>query len=78
MQSLVRLEVAKEEFKNLMRVLLPQEFYYMEFLYVKRALEKRRIRLSEKEFKKILALLFREGYWEWVDFNRGTVRQNHI
>ena len=78
MQSIVRLETAKEEFKNLMRVLLPQEFYYMEFLYVKKALERRRIRLSEKEFKKILALLFREGYWEWVDFKKGIVRQNHI
>jgi len=77
MQSFARLETVKEEFKNLMRVLLPQEFYYMEFLYVKRALERRRMRLSQKEFKKILALLFREGYWEWVDFKKGIVRQNH-
>jgi hypothetical protein len=78
MRSLARVETVKEEFKNLMRVLLPQEFYYMEFLYVKRTLERRKIRLSEKEFKKILALLFREGYWEWVDFKKGIVRQNHI
>jgi len=77
MQSVARLETVKEEFKNLMRVLLPEEFYYIEFLYVKRALERRRIRLSQKEFKKILALLFKEGYWEWVDFRKGIVRQNH-
>jgi len=77
MQSVARLETVKEEFKNLMRVLLPEEFYYIEFLYVKRVLERRRIRLSQKEFKKILALLFKEGYWEWVDFRKGIVRQNH-
>jgi len=77
MGSKADIELLKDEVKNLMRVILPEEFHYLQFNYVKRIIEKR-IKITNKEFKKILGILYVEGYWEWVDYDKKIVRQNNF
>jgi len=77
MGSKADIELLKDEVKNLMRVILPEEFHYLQFNYIKRIIEKR-IKITNKEFKKILGMLYVEGYWEWADYDKKIVRQNNF